>query len=93
MDTIARVVSTIQEYYKEINPSTLSGAIDVIVVEQTDGSLHCSPFHVRFGKMHLLRPQEKQVEIKVNDVVVDFAMKVGEAGEAFFVVETKVCIV
>eukprot|EP00966_Prymnesium_polylepis_P032816 763582-Prymnesium_polylepis.1 len=31
----------------DINTSTLSGAIDVIVVEQEDGSLKSTPFHVR----------------------------------------------
>ncbi|CAG8684015.1 13404_t:CDS:2, partial [Dentiscutata heterogama] len=72
----------------EINPSTLSGAIDVIVVQQPNGDLACSPFHVRFGKLSVLRPQEKKVEMTVNGKVVDFPMKIGEAGEAFFVFET-----
>ena len=45
----------------DINPSTLSGAIDVIVVEGSDGTLSCSPFHVRFGKLKLLLPSEKKV--------------------------------
>jgi phosphatidate phosphatase LPIN len=45
----------------DINPSTLSGAIDVIVVEGPDGNLACSPFHVRFGKLKLLLPSEKKV--------------------------------
>jgi phosphatidate phosphatase LPIN len=45
----------------DINPSTLSGAIDVIVVEDPDGALTCSPFHVRFGKLKLLLPSEKKV--------------------------------
>ncbi|KAF4631988.1 hypothetical protein G7Y89_g6146 [Cudoniella acicularis] len=68
--------------------TTLSGAIDVIVVEQEDGSLACSPFHVRFGKFSLLRPFEKKVEFRVNDAKQDYAMKLGEGGEAFFVFET-----
>ena len=36
-----------------INQSTLSGAIDIIVVPQADGSLRSSPFHVRFGKFQV----------------------------------------
>ena len=36
-----------QEFYQEINAATLTGAIDVIVVESEDGSLRSSPFHVR----------------------------------------------
>jgi len=41
--------------------ATLSGAIDVIVIEQENGDLACSPFHVRFGKFSLLLPSEKKV--------------------------------
>lgn len=52
------------------------------------GTLACSPFHVRFGKFSLLRPFEKKVEFKVNGVKQDYAMKLGEGGEAFFVFET-----
>lgn len=74
--------------WNSINPANLSGAIDVIVVEQEDGSLACSPFHVRFGKFSLLRPSEKKVEFKVNSIKQDYAMKLGDGGEAFFVFET-----
>ena len=75
--------------WQSINPATLSGAIDVIVVEQDDQSLACSPFHIRFGKWRLLRPFEKKVEFKVNGVKQDYPMKLGEGGEAFFVFETQ----
>ncbi|CAG8679067.1 9662_t:CDS:10 [Dentiscutata erythropus] len=88
MQSVYRLVSTVNQFYREINPSTLSGAIDVIVVQQPNGDLACSPFHVRFGKLSVLRPQEKKVEMTVNGKVVDFPMKIGEAGEAFFVFET-----
>ena len=75
--------------WQSINPATLSGAIDVIVVEQDDQSLACSPFHIRFGKWRLLRPFEKKVEFKINGVKQDYPMKLGEGGEAFFVFETQ----
>lgn len=51
--------------------------------------LSCSPFHVRFGKLQVLRAGEKRVTLAVNGEAVPFYMKVGEAGEAFFVVETE----
>ncbi|GAA5997262.1 phosphatidate phosphatase PAH1 [Rhodotorula paludigena] len=86
-------VSKAVNYYKDINPSTLTGAIDVIVVERPTDSggveLACSPFHVRFGKLSVLRPVDKKVRINVNDERVPFYMKVGETGEAFFVFETE----
>jgi hypothetical protein len=34
--------------YSGINAATLTGAIDVIAVEQKDGSVRFSPFHVRY---------------------------------------------
>ncbi|KAG0088508.1 hypothetical protein BGZ92_006086 [Podila epicladia] len=89
MQSVGSFFSTVSRFYSEINPATLSGAVDVVVVEQPDGSLSCSPFHVRFGKLSILRPQEKVVEVTVNGRVADFPMKVGDAGEAFFVFETE----
>ncbi|KAJ3097007.1 hypothetical protein HDU97_005343 [Phlyctochytrium planicorne] len=87
MNFVGKVVSTVADFYGGINPATLSGAIDIVVVERKDGELCCSPFHVRFGKLKLLRPIEKKVAIFINGEITGLEMKVGEAGEAFFVVE------
>nr|XP_019001650.1 uncharacterized protein I203_05853 [Kwoniella mangroviensis CBS 8507]OCF65111.1 hypothetical protein I203_05853 [Kwoniella mangroviensis CBS 8507] len=90
-------LSKAYSYYSGINPATLSGAIDVIVVRHVDTegtvTLSSSPFHVRFGKLQVLRAAEKTVTIRLpNNLpaphVAPFVMKVGETGEAFFVVET-----
>ncbi|KAI0660749.1 Lipin/Ned1/Smp2-domain-containing protein [Cubamyces menziesii] len=99
-------ISAPYQYYKDLNPSTLTGAIDVIVVRRPkniaelppeapprqltdeETELVCSPFHVRFGKWQVLRPQDKKVDVFVNGQLVPFSMKIGEAGEAFFVFET-----
>jgi phosphatidate phosphatase LPIN len=88
MQYVRSISGSVSKTWNSINPATLSGAIDVIVVEQEDGSLACSPFHVRFGKFSLLRPYEKKVEFRVNNAKQDYAMKLGEGGEAFFVFET-----
>lgn len=62
-----QVFVQVKELYRGLNPATLSGCIDVIVVRQPDGSLQCSPFHVRFGKMGVLRSREKLVRrIKIS---------------------------
>ncbi|XP_063079771.1 phosphatidate phosphatase LPIN1-like isoform X2 [Engraulis encrasicolus] len=82
-----QVLVQVKELYRGLNPATLSGCIDVIVVRQPDGSLHCSPFHVRFGKMGVLRSREKVVDIEINGEPVSLHMKLGENGEAFFVKE------
>ncbi|KAG8219028.1 Lipin/Ned1/Smp2-domain-containing protein [Butyriboletus roseoflavus] len=86
-------ISAPYQYYKDINPSTLTGAIDVIVIRRPsdDGDvvLACSPFHVRFGKLQVLRPAEKKVNVSVNGNPIPFSMKIGDAGDAFFVFETE----
>ncbi|XP_008295452.1 phosphatidate phosphatase LPIN2 isoform X2 [Stegastes partitus] len=79
------VFVTVKELYRGLNPATLTGGIDVIVVRQPDGSFQCSPFHVRFGKLGVLRSKEKIVDIEINGEAVDLHMKLGDNGEAFFV--------
>ncbi|CAG5983014.1 unnamed protein product [Menidia menidia] len=83
------VFVTVKELYHGLNPATLTGGIDVIVVRQPDGSFHCSPFHVRFGKLGVLRSKEKIVDIEINGEPVDLHMKLGDNGEAFFVEENE----
>lgn len=67
--------------------AALSGAIDIVVVRHKDGTYHCTPFHVRFGKLQLMRSSEKIVKISVNGEETDLLMKLGPAGEAFFAQE------
>ncbi|BEI96787.1 hypothetical protein CcaverHIS631_0203760 [Cutaneotrichosporon cavernicola] len=91
-------LSKAYNYYSGINPATLSGAIDIIVVRSVDEdgeeTLAGSPFHVRFGKLQVLRAGEKRVTLRMpNNLpaphVAPFSMKVSETGEAFFVLETE----
>ncbi|XP_012734783.2 phosphatidate phosphatase LPIN2 isoform X2 [Fundulus heteroclitus] len=84
-----QVLVTVKELYKGINQATLSGCIDVVVVRQRDGTYQCSPFHVRFGKLGVLRSKEKVIDIEVNGDPVELHMKLGDNGEAFFVQETQ----
>jgi phosphatidate phosphatase LPIN len=84
MDYLERVLDGVQGVFN-VNPSTLSGAVDIIAVRHADGSLRSTPFHARFGKLQLLRPHEKVVTIGVNGVKAPFQMKLGSAGEAYFV--------
>ncbi|KFM04990.1 Phosphatidate phosphatase LPIN3, partial [Aptenodytes forsteri] len=83
------VFVTVKELYRGLNPATLTGCIDVVVVRQPDNSFQCSPFHVRFGKLGVLRSKEKVVDIEINGEPVDLHMKLGDNGEAFFVQETE----
>ncbi|EGC35488.1 hypothetical protein DICPUDRAFT_33329 [Dictyostelium purpureum] len=75
-------------YAFNLNAATLSGAIDILVIPQLDGSLKCTPFHVRFGKLQLIQSSAKVISIYVNGQKTDLQMKLGQAGEAFFVEES-----
>ncbi|OON23121.1 LNS2 protein, partial [Opisthorchis viverrini] len=84
--SLGRLFSGIKGAYNDINPSTLTGAIDVLVVEQPDGSFLSGPFHVRFGKLTAISPADKTVEVYVNGKYVNFIrMQLGSAGDAYFV--------
>ncbi|KAJ4837910.1 hypothetical protein Tsubulata_006571 [Turnera subulata] len=64
------------------------GAVDIVVVEQPDGSFKSSPWYVRFGKFQgVLKAKEKVVRINVNGVDADFHMYLDERGEAYFLRE------
>ena len=51
----ARLVHSCRELYNDVNAAYLTGAVDVLVVRQRDGSLKATPFHARFGKLGVLR--------------------------------------
>ncbi|CAD8212848.1 unnamed protein product [Paramecium pentaurelia] len=59
----------------------LSGCIDIIVVQQHNGSLKSTPFHVRFGKYD---GQDYQVDIIVNGKLTNVKMRLGKEGSAYF---------
>ncbi|XP_065325380.1 phosphatidate phosphatase LPIN1-like isoform X3 [Gordionus sp. m RMFG-2023] len=56
---VGKFLLNMKGFYDEINPATLSGAIDVIIIQQEDGSYISSPFHVKFGKLGVIRSREK----------------------------------
>lgn len=110
MQYVGKLVSSVYNTITpSINPSTLTGAIDVIVVERqvdvedqvtnpdgtkstvrrTTTELCGSPFHVRFGKMSVIRPADRKVTLHLNGSPepLPFAMKVADDGEAHFVME------
>lgn len=65
-----------------------SGAIDVVAIRRADGSVSCSPFHVKFP-VDKRTATEKLVKLKINGNETKLLMKLGSAGEAFFVERTK----
>ena len=81
--TFNKIISSVSSAL-DFNEATLSGCVDIIVVPQRDGTLKSTPFHVRFGKLKVLKTSEKIVKIHVNDREATFIMKLGEAGEGYF---------
>ncbi|CAI9780145.1 unnamed protein product [Fraxinus pennsylvanica] len=64
------------------------GAVDIIVVQQQDGTFRSTPWYVRFGKFQgVLKGAEKVVRIEVNGVDANFHMCLDNSGEAYFVRE------
>ena len=61
----ARLVHSCRELYNDVNAAYLTGAVDVLVVRQKDGSLKSTPFHARLGKLGVLRTGDfKEVQRK-----------------------------
>nr|GEW32698.1 hypothetical protein [Tanacetum cinerariifolium] len=80
---ITRGVSTVSGPFHPFG-----GAVDIVVVQQQDGSLKSSPWYVRFGKFQgVLKARERVVDISVNGVEADFHMYLNPRGEAYFLRE------
>ncbi|XP_042512775.1 phosphatidate phosphatase PAH1-like isoform X1 [Macadamia integrifolia] len=90
MNVVGKVGSLIsQGVYSVATPfHPFGGAVDVIVVEQQDGTYRSTPWYVRFGKFQgVLKGSEKIVRISVNGVEAGFHMYLDNSGEAYFVRE------
>jgi len=80
MNFISGIVSNIAK----INSATLSGAVDVVFVEQEDGTYRSTPFHVRFGKIGVVWAKQKVIDIEINGKEVELKMILDDYGVAYF---------
>nr|XP_015639726.1 phosphatidate phosphatase PAH1 isoform X2 [Oryza sativa Japonica Group] len=90
MNVVGRVGSLIsQGVYSVATPfHPFGGAVDIIAVEQPDGSYRSTPWYVRFGKFQgVLKGAEKVVTITVNGVDASFHMQLDNSGQAYFMRE------
>ncbi|KAK7393618.1 hypothetical protein VNO78_22176 [Psophocarpus tetragonolobus] len=90
MNVVGKVGSLIsQGVYSVATPfHPFGGAVDVIVVQQQDGTFRSTPWYVRFGKFQgVLKGAEKFVKINVNGVESNFHMHLDNSGEAYFLKE------
>ncbi|CAH2046671.1 unnamed protein product [Thlaspi arvense] len=66
------------------------GAIDIIVVEQPDGTFKSSPWYVRFGKFQgVLKNRRNLIKIEVNGIDSGFNMYLAHTGQAYFLREVE----
>ncbi|KAH1031656.1 hypothetical protein J1N35_043830 [Gossypium stocksii] len=94
MNVVGKVGSLIsQGVYSVATPlHPFGGAVDVIVVQQQDGTFRSTPWYVQFGKFQgVLKGAEKVVHIIVNDIEADFHMYLDNSGEAYFTREVDFC--
>ena len=62
----------------------LSGAMDILVIEEPEGEYRSSSFHVRFGSLKVVHSKERDIEIYVNGRKKDVKMKLASYGDAYF---------
>ena len=62
----------------------LSGAMDVLVIEEPEGEYRSSSFHVRFGSLKVLRSVEQDIDIYINGRKKNVKMKLANCGDAYF---------
>jgi len=89
MDAFGKIFSSVTQAL-DFNQATFSGCVDVMVVQQKDGSLKSTPFHIRLGKLKVLKSKNKEVKIHVNGFETGLKMRLGDAGEGYFIKETHV---
>ncbi|XP_022859166.1 phosphatidate phosphatase PAH1-like [Olea europaea var. sylvestris] len=90
MNVVGKVSTFItQGMYSVATPfHPFGGAVDIIVVQQQDGTFRSTPWYVRFGKFQgVLKGAEKVVRIEVNGIDANFHMCLDNSGEAYFVRE------
>lgn len=83
MGVAKSIFTTVSGLYNNINPITLSGVNDVIVVKSSSGELKCSPFQLRFSKLKFTSSRN-QVHILVNGKLTDITMSITSQGDLFF---------
>lgn len=74
---------------ENFSSNLINSAIDIVVVEQEDGSCKSSSFFVRFG---IFFPNNQVVDIEINENPVtneQLVMKLDESGNAFFLINNE----
>ncbi|KAH8504702.1 hypothetical protein H0E87_012079 [Populus deltoides] len=92
MNVVGKVGSLISQGVNSVATPfhPFGGAVDVIVVQQQDGTFQSTPWYVRFGKFQgVLKRAEKIVRININGDEANFHMYLDNSGEAYFIKEVE----
>ena len=65
----------------------LSVAMDILVIEEPEGELRSSCFHVRFGSLKVLKSHEQDIDIYINGRKKNVKMKLASCGDAYFLLD------
>lgn len=84
MGIINKIFTSVSGLYNNINPITLSGVNDIIVVRHPDGTLKCSPFQLRFSKLQFYNSKSQTVHVYINGQITDINMTITSQGDLFF---------
>lgn len=66
---------------------SFSGAMDVIVIQRSDGTLASTPFYVKFGRFKLIKSNNIKVNLLVNGNPTPVQMLLSKSGRAQFIHE------
>lgn len=88
MGIVNKLITSVSGLYNNINPITLSGVNDVIVVEDKDGNLQCTDFQLRFGRLYFYGVSNQTVHLFINGKMCDITMSITSQGDLFFEKET-----
>ena len=66
----------------------LSGAMDILVIEEPEGEFRSSSFHVRFGSLKVLQSNEQDIDIYINGRKKNVKMKLAHTGDGYFLFDT-----
>lgn len=84
----ATMISTLGGLFNLNHFDQSSRANDVIVIRHKDGSLHSTPFNVRFGRAQMWNYAGRVVQVEVNGELTTAVMKIGKGGETYWLQPT-----
>ena len=84
MGVVNKIFTSVSDMYNSVNPLTLSGVNDVIVIKRKDGSYKCSPFQLRFSRLQFLNSRSQIVHLFINGQITDVNMTITPQGDLYF---------